>query len=314
MPEVVFLDAQTLGSDVDLSPIQNVSGNLVLYSTTSPEQVIERISSAHIIISNKVVLGAREIDAASNLIGICLAKTGKDGIDLNYAAEKGIPVLNALGYSTESVVQQTFALALMLSNRLRQYDSWVKGGNWCNSPTFNHLEWPWREMSGKNWGIIGLGTIGRRVAEVASAFGCKVSYFSTSGKNQDRFYPRNSLEELLSSSQIVSIHAPLNEQTEGLIGRSQLELLQTGAVLLNLGRGKIIKENDLAEVLDRKEIYVGLDVIEKEPMKADSPLLKVTRQERLLITPHMAWTSVEARTRLARIIAQNIETIISPNK
>lgn len=198
-----------------------------------------------------------------------------------------------------------------LLEHLRYYDKYVKSGEYSKSDIFTHLGKPFWEIHGKKWGIIGLGTIGRRIAEVAESFGAKVSYYSTSGIDRKEKYPRKSLEQLLSESDIVSIHAPLNEKTKGLIGYDQLKLMKKNAILLNLGRGGIVVEEDLAKALDENLIGgAGLDVLEKEPIDENNPLLKIKNKEKLLITPHIAWTSIEARQRLVNEIVENIKAFL----
>ncbi|NPA63807.1 MAG: D-2-hydroxyacid dehydrogenase [Epsilonproteobacteria bacterium] len=306
--KIVILDAKTLG-DVDFSVFDRF-GEVVLYPTTSPEETIERIKDADIVVTNKVVIGKEEMDAAKNLKLICVAATGMNNIDLDYAKQKGIVVKNVAGYSTESVVQHTFAMAFYLIEQLRYYDEFVKSGEWSRSGLFTSIDRPFFEIFGKRWGIIGMGAIGKRVAEVATAFGCDVVYHSTSGRNLDQPYKHLSLDALLCTSDIVSIHAPLSDTTRDLIAAPQLARLEPKSVLLNLGRGGIVNESDLAKALDQKEIYVGLDVTEREPIPADSPLLRIKHKERLLITPHIAWTSIEARERLVAGIIKNIEEFL----
>ncbi len=303
--KIVVLDAKTLG-DVDLSPLKRF-GELQTYQTTSPQERFERIKDADIVVTNKVVMDKEAIDAAKKLKLIAVAATGMNNVDLEYAKQKGIEVKNVSGYSTKSVVQHTFAMAFYLLEQLRFYDEFVKSGAWSESGIFTCVQKPFYEIAGKRWGIIGLGTIGKEVAKVASSFGAEVVYHSTSGKNQNADYKSLPLHELLKTSQIVSIHAPLNENTKNLISKEELQLLPKGAILLNLGRGGIVNEDDLAEILDKKEIYAGLDVTEREPLDKNSALLKIKEKNRLLITPHIAWTSIEARKKLVEGIVENIE-------
>jgi len=308
--KIAILDAKTLGSDVDLS-IFNQFGDVEIYQTTKPEETLERVKDKEIVITNKVVIDKNIMDSSPNLKLICVAATGVNNIDVEYAKQKGIQVRNVAGYSTESVVQHTFAMLFYLLESLRYYDEYVKSGEYAKNDIFTHLGRPFWEIKGKTWGIIGLGTIGRRVAEVATAFGADVIYYSTSGVDRPEKYQRVSLEELLKSSDIVSIHAPLNEKTKGLIGYEQLKLMKPSAILLNLGRGGIVIEKDLAKALDEGLIAgAGLDVLEKEPINEDNPLLKVKNKEKLFITPHIAWTSVEARKTLINEIAENIKAFL----
>ncbi len=307
--EIVVLDAKTLGSDVDLNILKEF-GELTVYDTTSKDETLNRVKEADIIVTNKVVIDKEIIDGAKNLKLICVAATGMNNIDLEYAKEKGVEVKNVVGYSTESVVQHTFALAFYLIEQLRYYDDYVKNKKWSTSDIFTCLDRPFFEIYGKRWGIIGLGTIGKRVAEVAKSFGCNVVYYSTSGKNIDNEFKHIPLDALLCTSDIISIHASLNEKTKNLLNKTNLSKLKDNAVLLNLGRGGIINEDDLAKIIDEKNILLGLDVTQKEPIKEDNPLLKIKNKDRLFITPHIAWTSVEARERLVLGIAKNIEEFL----
>ena len=307
--QIVVLDAKTLG-DVDLRALERF-GEVSIYPTTASNERFERIEDADIVITNKVVMDRAAIDAAPRLKLICVAATGMNNIDLDYAASRGIAVKNVAGYSTESVVQHTFAMAFYLIEQMRYYDDFVKSGNWSASRLFTCIDRPFFEIAGKRWGIVGLGTIGKRVAQVAQSFGAEVVYHSTSGQNLDAPCPHLPLHELLKTSHIISIHAPLSDKTRNLIGKEELGLLREGAVLLNLGRGGIVDEEALANVLDTKRIYAGLDVTATEPLPSDSPLLHIAHKERLLITPHIAWTSIEARKRLVEGIVKNIEEFLA---
>ena len=308
--KLAILDAKTLGSDIDLSGFSQF-GEVEIFQTTKPEETLERVKDKDIVITNKVVIDKNIMYNAPNLKLIRVAATGVNNIDIEYAKQKGIQVRNVAGYSTESVVQHTFAMLFYLLESLRYYDDYVKSGEYTKSDIFTHLGRPFWEVRGKTWGIIGLGTIGRRVADVASAFGANVIYYSTSGVERKEKYPRVSLEELLKTSDIVSIHAPLNEKTKGLIGYEQIKLMKPTAYLLNLGRGGIVIEEDLAKALDENLIAgAGLDVLEKEPIVEDNPLLKVKNKEKLFITPHIAWTSIEARKTLINEIIENIKAFL----
>ena len=310
---IVILDAKTLGEDLDLSPLDRF-GKVVSYPTTSPEQTLERIEIADIVITNKVVLSANILKQASNLKLICIAATGMNNVDLEASKDYGIVVQNVAGYSTNSVVQHTFAMALYLLEKMAYYDEVVKSKEWSKSNLFTDVSRPFYEISGKKWGIIGFGAIGQAVATIATAFGAEVSYHSTSGTNLNHTYAHQSLECLLKECDIISIHAPLNEKTSHLINQSNLPYLKKGAILLNLGRGGIINETDLGLEIDRREIYVGLDVLEQEPMATEHSLHQITHKERLLITPHIAWTSIEARAKLLDGIVKNIEDFIKKPK
>lgn len=309
--KLCILDAKTLGEDADLS-IFNRFGSVSTYNTTLPDQVVERIRDRNIIITNKVVLDQSNLQQAPEVRLICIAATGTNNIDLDYCQRRNITVTNVVGYSTHSVVQHTFALLFYLLESLSQYDHYVKSRQYSASGNFTYLDIPFREIKGKTWGIIGLGAIGKKTADIARAFGCRVLYYSTSGRHSDEDYNRVELSELLKSSDIVSIHAPLNPQTYNLIQYNQLQAMKRSAVLLNLGRGGIVNEADLAKAMDEGLIAgAGLDVFEKEPMEASNPLLKLKNQDRLVLTPHIAWASIEARQTLLQEIAHNIEAFMS---
>ncbi len=304
---IVILDAITFG-DTDLSGFDAL-GDVSVYQKTSPQEIDERIANADIIVTNKVVISAQNMDGAKTLKLICIAATGMNNVDLEAAKERHILVKNVLGYSSESVVQHTFAMLFYLIEHMKYYDGAVKDGFWSRSGIFTDVSNPFFEISGKKWGIIGLGTIGKKVAVIAKSFGCEVSYFSTSGKNSDSEFASISLEELLKENDIISIHAPLNDATNNLLDYEQLLICKQNAVILNLGRGGIINEDAVAKIIDEKEMFFGLDVLKKEPIEKDHPLLSVRNRNKLLITPHIAWTSKEARDTLIAGVLENIRSL-----
>ena len=303
--KIVLLDALTFGG-TDLSGFDGL-GDVQVYQTTKAEETLERIEDAEVVVTNKVVITAEMMDACSALKLICIAATGMNNVDLVHAEAKGIAVKNVAGYSTDSVIQHTFSMLFYMMGHSRYYDEYVKSGSWQKSPVFTHVQQPFGEVKGKRWGIIGMGAIGRGVAGIAKAFGAEVCYHSTSGKNNRSDYEQFSLSDLLHSCDIITIHAPLNAQTQDLIGKQELLMLKEGAYLLNLGRGGIVVESAVAEVIDAKEIYVGLDVLEKEPMVQGHPLMEIVHKERLYITPHIAWASIEARETLIAMVIKNIK-------
>lgn len=306
MMKIVFLDAATMG-DVSFAPIRDL-GDFVCYDISTPEEALERVKDCDVLIINKVLVTQELIDAAPKLKLICESATGINNIDVDYAASKGIPVRNAVGYSTSSVVQTTFMQILSLLGEGPYYDECVKSGRYSRMNIFTDPTVSWTELEGKTIGIIGMGNIGSRVAKVAEAFGMNVCYFSTSGTGHCKEYPSLPLDELLSKSDIVSIHAPLNERTNGLIGSKELALMKPEAILVNMGRGGIVDESSLAEAIDNQTIAgAALDVFVKEPLPSDNPLLKVKRKDRLRLSPHTAWASVQARERLVSQIAENIK-------
>lgn len=303
--KIVFLDAATLG-DVSFAPVEAL-GELVCWPVSDPVEAMDRVKDCDVLIVNKVKVTPGLIDAAANLKLICEAATGVNNIDLGYAASRGIPVRNVAGYSTESVVQCTFMHILSLAGRLPYYDARVKSGEYSRSGLFTDVSLPFHELAGKTMGIIGMGAIGGRVAEVAKAFGMDVIYYSTSGTSHCTLYPSVSLEKLMTVSDVISIHAPLNERTEGLVGAAELGMMKPSAIIVNMGRGEIVDEAALASAIDDGKIAgAGLDVYSAEPLKVANPISKVRHQERLSLTPHTAWASVEARNRLVSEIAKNI--------
>lgn len=303
--KIVFLDAATMG-DVSFAPIEQL-GELVCYDRSTPEEALERVGDCNVLIINKVKVTPELIDAAPKLRLICEAATGVNNIDLAYAAQKGIPVRNAVGYSTDSVVQATFMHILSLVGNAPYFDKVVKSGEYSAKGLFTDVSVNWWELAGKTIGIIGLGNIGSRVAKVAEAFGMKVCYYSTSGTSHCKDYPSLPLDELMATSDVISIHAPLNERTDGLIGERELQLMKKSAFIVNMGRGGIVNEAALAKAID-EELIAGaaLDVFVAEPLPQDNPLLHTRHPERLRLAPHVAWASTQARERLVGMIADNI--------
>ena len=305
--KIVLLDTLTFGS-TDLSAFDSF-GEVVTYQTTSKEQTQERITDADVIVTNKVVITNEHMQECKNLKLICIAATGMNNVDLEAAKEKNIQVKNVAGYSTDSVIQHTFSMLFYLMGHSRYYDEVVKDGTYSRSPIFTDVSRPFFEIKGKKWGIIGLGSIGRGVANIAKAFGADVFYYSTSGVNRTDDFQRANLDELLKSCDIISIHSPLNEQTNNLLDYEQLAMTKDGAIVLNLGRGGIVNEDAVAKIIDEKNISFGLDVLMKEPMRENHPLLSVKNKENLYITPHIAWTSVEARDKLIALTIENIQSL-----
>jgi glycerate dehydrogenase len=306
MLRIVFLDAKTVGEVANFKVLEK-QGSLEIHDTTLPGDLLERCREKDVIITNKVEIRKALMEQLPGLKLICVAATGVNNVDLSYAAERGIEVKNVAGYSTESVAQLTFALLLHIINRPYYYDAYVKSGAYAKSDLFTHFGHPFWELHGKRLGIIGLGLIGRRVASIAQSFGMEVVFYSTTGRNNNINYKRFDLDTLLSTSDVVSIHAPLNEHTRGLITYEKIRLMRPCAILLNTGRGGIIDEAGLARALNENLLGgAGIDVLEQEPIQPDNPLLKLAGNEKLVITPHIAWTSIEARQRLIERLAKNI--------
>lgn len=307
--KIVCLDADTLGNDVDLDAVFGKFGEFVSYNMTEANQTVQRLQNADIVLTNKVLI-TKDVIAKTNLKLICVTATGVNNIDLEAAKEANITVKNVAGYSTNSVAQQTFANILALRNSTSYYENYGKNSDgWAKSPIFVNLDRPIFELSGKRFCVVGLGTIGLEIAKIAQAFGCDVCYYSTSGNNSNSKFKRVSFKEALQCD-IISIHAPLNENTKNLFDANALNQLKDGAMLVNSGRGGIIDEEKIAQIIDEREIYFVTDVLEKEPIRADHPLLKVKNKDRLMITPHIAWASVEARKKLIELSAKNIEDFI----
>lgn len=307
--KIVFLDEYSVCGR-DLSSIKRF-GNYTGYDVTSPDQVLERCADAEVVISNKVVLDAAIIASLPKLRLICVAATGMNNIDLNAAAEHGVEVRNAVGYSTYSVAETTICSALSLLREVTYYDNYFKSGEYAKSERIFNFDRPTAQLRGKCWGIIGMGNIGREVARLAEAFGCDVAYYSTSGVERNEAYNKLSLNELLNSSDVISIHCPLNERTQNLISAEELAMMKKSAILINVARGGIVNEAALAEALNSGNLRgAALDVFTSEPLR-ESPLYNLQDPYRLLASPHNAWSSVEAIDRLIACIAGNIKEYIA---
>lgn len=313
MKKIVILDVKTLG-DVDFDRLKDL-GEIQLYDSTSPEEVKERVKYANIILTNKVVLNSDNLSEANNLELICETATGFNNIDIEYAKKKGIAVTNVAGYSTNTVVQHTFAMALTLFDEVAYYDNYVKSGEYAKSGDFTSLDKPFYELHGKTWGVIGFGNIGKKVARIADAFGAKVVYYSTSGKNNSLEYNSVSFDKLLEVCDIISIHAPLNDKTLGLMNYKAFTKMKSTAILVNMGRGPIVVEKDLARAIDEELIRgAALDVFEIEPISEDNPLVSLKNKDRLVLSPHIAWASIEARDRLFNEVIENIKAFYKNEK
>ena len=311
--KILILDGATFGEDIDISKF-NELGEVIVYAESTKQQVLERLKDVNpdAVIVNKIVMGKEEMYTASNLKIILEAATGYNNIDIECAKALNIRVANVAGYSTMSVVQHTFAHLFYLYEKMRYYDDYVKSGDYSNSTIFTNFGNVFNELAGKTWGIVGLGNIGRRVADVAKAFGCKVVYYSASGNTYDTEYEKVELDDLLKNSDIISIHAPLNKYTENLMNHENFKKMKNTAYLINMGRGPIVNEADLAKAINEGEIAgAGLDVLTKEPMSSDNPLLTIKDSNKLVITPHNAWATYEARVRLLDEIYNNLKSFIN---
>jgi len=311
MRKIVFLDAQTVGK-VDLAAYFSNLGDFTSFEHTTEAQLAERIETAEIVIVNKTVLNAAALKVAKNLKLICVAATGTSNIDLDTAKQLGITVKNVKDYSTESVAQQTFALMLSLKNHVCFFDQYVKAADgYRKSKIFTSFLKEVEEIHGNVLGIIGLGSIGKRVAEIARVFGAEVQYFSASGKTKSDQYRSVSLEELLQTSDIVSIHAPLNKYTRHLLTYEKIVQMKPEALLINTGRGGIVDEAGLARALDEGLLAgAALDVFEAEPIQETNPLLNLKDPSKLLLSPHIAWIGNKARKILLEGVYTNISTYL----
>ncbi|MEE1077590.1 MAG: D-2-hydroxyacid dehydrogenase [Agathobacter sp.] len=304
--KIVFLDAKTIGDDIDLSGFDRL-GEVVKYPFSTSEEARERTKDADVVVLNKVEINEASIGDAQNLKLVCVTATGTNNLDKEYLAKKNIAWRNVAGYSTETVAQHTFAMLFYLLEKLRYYDDYVKTEKYVGDTTFTHFANVFHELCGMTWGIIGLGNIGQKVADIAKAFGCRVIYYSTSGRNNKEGYERVDFETLLKESDVVSVHAPLDENTKGLMDEKAFSKMKESAIFLNVGRGPIVVEKDLANALKSGQIAgAGIDVLSVEPMTKDNPLREIKDSNRLIITPHIGWASIEARTRLMKTIEKQI--------
>ena len=303
--KIVFLDAGTMGTS-SLAPIEKV-GELTAWPNSTSDEAVQRVGDCDVLIVNKIKVNGRLLEAAPRLRLVCEAGTGINNIDVDACSMHGVVVRNVAGYSTDSVVQETFMHILNLLGNGAYFDNVVKSGAYSRSGLFTDYSRPFIEMAGKTLGIIGLGAIGAKVAKIGVAFGMKVIYYSTSGTSHNTEYPSVPLDRLMRESDVVSVHAPYNERTAGLVGEKELRMMKPKSIIVNMGRGGIVVEEALAKVIDEGVIGgAGLDVYSTEPIPADHPLLRTRHPERLSLTPHVAWASIEARERLIQSIADNI--------
>lgn len=308
--KIVILERKSVGMDVDVSQFGNF-GELVTYDITEKNQVAERVKDADIIIANKAPINEETIGGAPNVKLVCEFATGFDNVDIAYCKSRGIKVTNATNYSTETVAQHTFALAFYILEKLNHYDNYVKSGEYAKSDSFTNFDKIFTEIYGKTWGIVGMGNIGRKVASVATAFGCRVIFYSASGKSTCTDYEQVDFDTLLKESDILSLHCPLTDRTRNLIDLEAMKKMKKSAVLINVARGPVVNNGDLYTALMEEEIAgVGLDVVEKEPIAVDNPLNKIKDSGKLIITPHIGWASVEARTRCVEEAYKNVEAFL----
>lgn len=309
--KIVFLETACLGGGMNYDAFTDF-GEVIRYDYSPLQEVPKRIEDADIIVLNKIPMNENTLKDAKKLKLICITATGTNIVDFPYTNSRGITVANVKGYSTQTVAQHTFALYFSLAEQIAYYDNVVKSKQYSQSEMFVHYGPEFHDLCGQTWGIVGLGDIGRQVAKIAEVFGCNVQYYSTTGRNNNAEVKQVSFDELLATSDILSIHAPLNEVTQDLFGKDEFKKMKKNAVILNLGRGPIVNENAVAWAISENEIAgAALDVFTVEPLPADSPLLSIKEKERLILTPHIAWASVEARTRLIKEVYLNMKAFLN---
>lgn len=308
--KIVVLERNSVGIDIPVDCYKDF-GEVTCYRNTLAEDAPEKVKNADIIIANKCPMNEATLADAPNVKLICEFATGYDNVDLEYCKKRGIRVANVRDYCTAAVAQHTFALALYLIEHLRHYDDYVKGGEYSAQDRFSNFDLPYADLEGKVWGIIGMGNIGRRVAKIAEAFGCKVIFHSVTGNSTCTDYERVSFEQLLAEADILSLHCPLSDLTRNLIDKEALAKMKKTAVLVNVARGPVVNGVDLYEALTQETIAAaGLDVFEEEPISVNHPLYQIKDSNKLIITPHMAWASVEARTRVVEEVYLNIDAFL----
>ncbi len=308
--KIVVLERNSVGLDVSVDGIAAL-GDVTIYPNTTAADVKEKITDADIIVANKAPLNEETLKDAPNVKLICEFATGYDNIDLSYCQSRGIKVANVVNYSTDAVAQHTFALCFYVLEKLRHYDEYVKSGAYAAQDRFSNFDIPFTELAGKTWGIVGMGNIGRKVAAIARAFGCKVIFYSASGQSTCTEYERVDFDTLLKESDFLSLHCPLSDKTRNLIDLDALKKMKKSGILINVARGPVVNENDLYTALTENLIAgAGLDVISAEPIRKDNPLGSIMDSNKLIITPHLAWASIEARNRCVSETCLNIEAFL----
>lgn len=305
--KIVILGAASLGDDIDYAPFYRM-GEVSIYPEADEEKAGEQIGDADILVVNKLPVCEKTLKNAGNLKLVCVTATGINNLDGDYLKSRNIAAYNVAGYSTDAVAQHTFALLFYVLEKLNFYDSYVKSGKYSGAGSFTFFAEHFCELAGKTWGILGLGAIGRKVAQIAEAFNCRVICCSASGRKYDAPYEQVELDTLLCKSDVLSVHAPLNSYTEGILNREAFAKMKKTAILVNVARGAIVNEPDLYEALAGNQIAgAALDVLCREPMDPDNPLLRIQDSKKLIITPHIAWAATETRFRCMNEVAKNIE-------
>ncbi|MCM1134472.1 MAG: D-2-hydroxyacid dehydrogenase [Clostridium sp.] len=308
--KIVVLERNSVGLDVSVDGIGKL-GDVTIYPNTTAADVKEKVGDADIIVANKAPLNEETLKDAKNVKLICEFATGYDNINLSYCKSRGIKVANVVNYSTDAVAQHTFALCFYVLEKLHHYDEYVKSGAYGAQDRFSNFDIPFTELAGKTWGIVGMGNIGKKVASVAEAFGCRVIFYSASGNSTCTEYERVDFDTLLAESDFLSLHCPLSDKTRNLINLDALKKMKKSAILINVARGPVVNDEDLYTALTEEYIAgAGLDVLSAEPIKASNPLGKIKDSNKLIITPHLAWASIEARNRCVSETCKNIEAFL----
>ena len=309
--KLAVLERNSVGTDVDVTCFEKF-GEVTYYPNTVAENAAERVKDTDIVIANKAPMNEETLKDAPNVKLICLFATGFDNVDLEYCKKRGIKVANVINYCTPAVAQHTLLLAMMLAEKIAFYDDYVKSGAYSAQDRFSNFDRIFHDLAGKTWGIVGMGSIGHRVAELATAFGCKVIFYSASGKSTCTDYERVEFDTLLKESDILSLHCPLSDRTKNLINKDAFDKMKKSAILINVARGPVVNTQDLYQALMEEKIAAaGLDVLEKEPMELSNPLAQIKDSTKLIITPHMSWASVESRTCLVEEVVKNIEAFLN---
>ena len=308
--KIVVLERNSVGLDVSVDEIKNL-GETVMYPNTTAADVKEKVRDAEIIVANKAPLNEETLKDAADVKLICEFATGYDNVDLAYCKSRGIKVANVVNYSTDAVAQHTFALCFYVLEKLRHYDEYVKSGAYAAQDRFSNFDLPFTELAGKTWGIAGMGNIGKKTAAIARAFGCRVIFYSASGTSTCTEYERVDFDTLLKEADFLSLHCPLSDRTRNLIDIEALKKMKESAILINVARGAVVNDGDLYEALTKGYIAgAGLDVTGTEPMKDSNPLSRIKDSNKLIITPHLAWASTEARGRCVSETCRNIEAFL----
>ena len=305
--KIVIADKDSVGTDMDYS-IYDELGEVTYYDDkVTEENAAERLKGANVLVINKSQITDKLLDAAPDLELICEFATGFDNANIPACDRHGVKVANVVNYSTASVAQHTFAMLFYLMENLRHYDEFVKSGEYANQEHFCCLDIPFDELDGKTYGIVGMGNIGRKVAQIATAYGAHVIFYASSGHSDCTDYEQVSFDELLERSDVISLHCPLSDRTRDLFDKRAFEKMKKTAILINVARGAVVVEKDLSDALINGEIAAaGLDVLSPEPMAKDSTLLKIQDSGKLIVTPHLAWASTQARTRCLDEVKKNI--------